>query len=89
MRSRAALSSPGIWPKTVVALDDAVLHLNGAADGMVSSLIRLLPNVRQALTSFSMMSIMTLALRPFRLCAEAVQFFCGSPTTMKGAQYFG
>ena len=34
MRSRPALSSPGIWPKTVVALDGAVLHLDGAADGV-------------------------------------------------------
>jgi hypothetical protein len=33
MRSRPALSSPGIWPKTVVALDHAVLHLDGAANG--------------------------------------------------------
>jgi hypothetical protein len=46
------------------------------ANLLVSSLIRLLPNVRQpALTSFSMMSIMTFALRPFRLCAQAVSSF--------------
>jgi hypothetical protein len=34
MRSRPALSSPGIWPKTVVALDHAVLHLDGATHGV-------------------------------------------------------
>ena len=34
MRSRPALSSPGIWPKTVVALDHAVLHLDGAMHGV-------------------------------------------------------
>jgi hypothetical protein len=34
MRSRPALSSPGIWPKTVVAFNHAVLHFNGAAHGV-------------------------------------------------------